>query len=172
MDTTSLHAKLKTTKTPRMKNLVERYTDIFKKIMLLVMSSSVVTSALSVHGLAYYQGYITAMGFPTALFPLEWNDAFMWTYHASRELGASTYVAVLQILSSWLFCFFLFLLMPLEVFIQYKERDQNIAGLKSDLARKLLDEGERKADSFSFSSFFQGLKNDGDDIDWDSSINI
>lgn len=63
---------------------------IVKKILLVVLGSGLVGNALYIYGLSYYQGYIERLGFDYLLFPIEWSDAPLWTYFASRELGVST----------------------------------------------------------------------------------
>lgn len=37
--------------------------------------------------LAHYQGYIQRIGFEYTLFPISWDDDFLWTYAASRIRG-------------------------------------------------------------------------------------
>lgn len=63
---------------------------ILKKLLLVVIGSGLITNALYIYGLSYYQGYINNLGFDYNFFPVEWKDALLWTYFASRELGAST----------------------------------------------------------------------------------
>lgn len=61
-----------------------------KRFFVVVIGSGLITNALYVYGLAYYQGYIEGFGFDFALFPLQWGDALLWTYYASIDLGVST----------------------------------------------------------------------------------
>ena len=63
---------------------------MLRKFWLIVIGSSLVSNSLYIYGLSYYQGYITGLGFEYNLFPIEWSDTLIWTYFASRELGAST----------------------------------------------------------------------------------
>ena len=63
---------------------------LLKKLLLIVIGSGLVTNALYIYGLAFYQGHIARMGFEYAFFPIDWEDSLFWTYLASRELGMST----------------------------------------------------------------------------------
>lgn len=65
---------------------------ILKKLLLVIIGSGLLTNALYILGLAYYEGYIVGLGFDYNLFPIDWNDALLWTYAASRELGISTII--------------------------------------------------------------------------------
>ena len=49
-----------------------------------------ITNALYIYGLSYYEGYIESLGFEYDFFPVKWEETLLWTYVASRELGAST----------------------------------------------------------------------------------
>lgn len=60
---------------------------ILKRVMLIVIGSGLITNALYIYGLAFYEGYIERSGFDFYLFPIDWDDAIFWTYHASREVG-------------------------------------------------------------------------------------
>ncbi|ALS99734.1 hypothetical protein [Lacimicrobium alkaliphilum] len=64
--------------------------EILKKILLVALGSGLATNALYIYGLAFYQGYINRFGFEYGFFPIEWEDALMWTYAASREFGVTT----------------------------------------------------------------------------------
>ncbi|MEJ6534687.1 hypothetical protein [Pseudoalteromonas lipolytica] len=64
--------------------------NIIKKIILLVFGSGVISNALYIYGLAYYEGYIERLGFEYIFFPIKWEDSILWAYYASRELGVST----------------------------------------------------------------------------------
>lgn len=61
-----------------------------KKVLLVIIGSGLITNALYIYGLAYYEGYIESLGFEYNFFPVKWEDTLLWTYFASRELGAST----------------------------------------------------------------------------------
>lgn len=63
---------------------------VLKKILLVIIGSGLITNALYIYGLAYYEGYIENLGFEYNFFPVKWEDTLLWTYFASRELGAST----------------------------------------------------------------------------------
>lgn len=63
---------------------------IFKKILLVVIGSGLISNALYIYGLSYYEGYLESLGFEYRFFPIKWEEALLWTYSASRELGAST----------------------------------------------------------------------------------
>lgn len=63
---------------------------ILKKILLVIIGSGLITNALYIYGLSYYEGYIENLGFEYNFFPLKWEDTLLWTYSASREFGAST----------------------------------------------------------------------------------
>lgn len=63
---------------------------ILKKLLLVFIGSGLITNALYIYGLAYYEGYIESIGFEYNLFPVKWEETLIWTYFASRELGAST----------------------------------------------------------------------------------
>ena len=63
---------------------------ILKKIILVVIGSGLITNALYIYGLAYYEGYIENLGFEYHFFPVKWEETLLWTYFASREIGAST----------------------------------------------------------------------------------
>ena len=63
---------------------------ILKKILLVIIGSGLITNALYIYGLAYYEGYIENLGFEYNFFPVKWEETLLWTYFASRELGAST----------------------------------------------------------------------------------
>lgn len=75
-----------------MRNLVfeSAVQKILKKILLVVISSGLITNALYIYGLSYYEGYIGNMGFEYDFFPIKWDETLLWTYVASRDLGAST----------------------------------------------------------------------------------
>ncbi len=75
---------------PKERGLEESIYRIFKKIVLLMLGSGLITNAAYIYGLAYYEGYIETLGFEYDLFPIQWNETLLWTYWASRELGAST----------------------------------------------------------------------------------
>lgn len=63
---------------------------ILKRIMLIAIGSGLITNALYIYGLAYYEGYIKRLGFEYDLFPITWDNSIVWSYHASRELGVSS----------------------------------------------------------------------------------
>ncbi|EHS7465981.1 hypothetical protein VCSRO70_3446 [Vibrio cholerae] len=65
---------------------------IFKRILLILAGSGMLTNALYVYGLGYYQGYVKAFGFEYAFFAIDWASAIIWTYYASRELGMNLIV--------------------------------------------------------------------------------
>ncbi|MBB1273656.1 hypothetical protein [Psychromonas sp. SR45-3] len=67
---------------------------ILKKFLLVAIGSGLLSNALYIHGLAYYEGYIDRLGFEYDFFPLPSSDVLFWTYYASRELGASSIVAI------------------------------------------------------------------------------
>lgn len=67
---------------------------LLKRFMLVVIGSGLLGNALYIHGLAYYEGYIDRFGFEYGFFPLPSSDVLFWTYSASRELGASSIVAI------------------------------------------------------------------------------
>lgn len=69
---------------------------VLKKFLLVVIGSGLLSNALYIHGLAYYEGYIDRLGFEYSFFPLPSTDVLFWTYYASRELGASSIVAITQ----------------------------------------------------------------------------
>lgn len=69
---------------------------ILKKFLLVAIGSGLLSNALYIHGLAYYEGYIDRLGFEYDFFPLPSSDVLFWTYYASRELGASSIVAITQ----------------------------------------------------------------------------
>lgn len=64
--------------------------------MLVVIGSGLLSNALYIYGLAYYEGYIDRFGFEYGFFPLPSSDVLFWTYSASRELGASSIVAIAE----------------------------------------------------------------------------
>ena len=63
---------------------------ILKKLLLVIVGSGLVSNALYIYGLAYYEGYIENLGFEYSFFPVKWEETLLWTYFASREIGAST----------------------------------------------------------------------------------
>lgn len=67
---------------------------LLKRFMLVVIGSSLLGNALYIHGLSYYEGYIDRFGFEYGFFPLPSSDVLFWTYSASRELGASSIIAI------------------------------------------------------------------------------
>ena len=67
---------------------------IFKRALLIVAGSGILTNAMYIYGLGYYQGYIEAFSFEYAFFSINWSDAIVWTYYASRELGANLIVSM------------------------------------------------------------------------------
>jgi hypothetical protein len=67
-----------------------RLQNILKKILLVIIGSGLITNALYIYGLAYYEGYIENLGFEYNFSPVKWEDTLLWTYFASREIGAST----------------------------------------------------------------------------------
>ena len=67
---------------------------ILKRLMLVAIGSGLITNALYIYGLAYYEGYLDRIGFEYDLFPISWDNAVIWTYHASRELGVSSIVTL------------------------------------------------------------------------------
>ncbi len=75
---------------------------IFKKTLLVILGSGLVGNALYIYGLAYYEGYIKALGLDVLLFPIEWSEARLWTYFASRELGVSTVNVWMKFTSSFM----------------------------------------------------------------------
>lgn len=74
----------------RAENLESVFLKILKRILLVTIGSGLLGNALYIYGQGYYQGYIEGLGFEYTLFPLSWNDSILWTYSASRELGASS----------------------------------------------------------------------------------
>ncbi len=66
------------------------FLKILKRVMLFAMGSGLLTNALYIYGIAYYQGYIERLGFEYTLFPIDWDGALIWTYIASQQLGIST----------------------------------------------------------------------------------
>ncbi|USD33723.1 MULTISPECIES: hypothetical protein [Vibrio] len=67
---------------------------IFKRILLILAGSGLLTNAIYVYGLGYYQGYVEAFGFEYAFFAIDWSNAIVWAYYASRELGANLMVVM------------------------------------------------------------------------------
>ncbi|GAB2597755.1 hypothetical protein [Nitrincola alkalisediminis] len=67
---------------------------LLKRLMLVVIGSGLLGNALYIHGLSYYEGYIDRFGFEYGFFPLPSSDVLFWTYSASRELGASSIIAI------------------------------------------------------------------------------
>lgn len=67
---------------------------IFKRALLIVAGSGLLTNALYIYGLGFYQGYLEAFGFEYAFFSINWSDTIIWTYYASRELGANLIVSM------------------------------------------------------------------------------
>ncbi|MBH0043319.1 hypothetical protein [Pseudoalteromonas sp. SWXJZ10B] len=63
---------------------------VLKKLLLVIIGSGLLSNALYIHGLAYYEGYINRLGFEYDFFPLPSTEVLFWTYYASRELGASS----------------------------------------------------------------------------------
>lgn len=61
-----------------------------KRLLLVIIGSGLMTNALYIYGLSYYQGYIENIGFEYNFFPIEWDETLLWTYFASRELGVTT----------------------------------------------------------------------------------
>lgn len=61
-----------------------------KKAFLVFLGTGLIGNALYIYGLAYYEGYLEGVGLDALLFPIEWAEARLWTYFASRELGVST----------------------------------------------------------------------------------
>ncbi|MEE9339044.1 MAG: hypothetical protein V3U87_13275 [Methylococcaceae bacterium] len=66
------------------------FLKLLKRVMLFAMGSGLLTNALYIYGIAYYQGYIERLGFEYTFFPIDWDEALIWTYIASQELGVST----------------------------------------------------------------------------------
>jgi len=69
---------------------------ILKRFMLIIIGSGLLSNALYIHGLAYYEGFIDRLGFEYEFFPLPSSDVLFWTYSASRELGASSIIAITE----------------------------------------------------------------------------
>lgn len=67
---------------------------IFKRGLLILAGSGLLTNAMYVYGLGYYQGYVEAFGFEYAFFSIEWANAIVWTYYASRELGVNLIIVM------------------------------------------------------------------------------
>lgn len=67
---------------------------IFKRVLLILAGSGLLTNAMYVYGLGYYQGYVEAFGFEYAFFSIEWANAIVWTYYASRELGVNLIIVM------------------------------------------------------------------------------
>lgn len=61
-----------------------------KKLLVVIIGSGLITNALYIYGIAYYEGYVKSLGFDYHLFPVKWEESMLWTYSASREIGAST----------------------------------------------------------------------------------
>ena len=70
---------------------------LLKRFMLVVIGSGLLSNALYIHGLSYYEGYIDRFGFEYGFFPLPSSDVLFWTYSASRELGASSIIAITKL---------------------------------------------------------------------------
>lgn len=69
------------------KNLIKK-TSYLKLIFIGASGTGLITNAIYIFGLGYYEGYLKGMGFLFDLFPISTtNSAFMWTYHASRHLA-------------------------------------------------------------------------------------
>lgn len=58
-----------------------------KRGMILVVTSGLITNAIYIYGIGFYQGYISRLGFDYTLFSIEWSDAILWTYKASQDVG-------------------------------------------------------------------------------------
>ncbi|MCS0225702.1 hypothetical protein NDJ09_20545 [Vibrio alginolyticus] len=67
---------------------------IFKRVLLIFAGSGLLTNAMYVYGLGYYQGYVEAFGFEYAFFSIDWANAIVWTYYASRELGVNLIIVM------------------------------------------------------------------------------
>ncbi|MBF4236949.1 hypothetical protein EAY82_20770, partial [Vibrio anguillarum] len=67
---------------------------IFKRVLLIFAGSGLLTNAMYVYGLGYYQGYVEAFGFEYAFFAIDWANAIVWTYYASRELGVNLIIVM------------------------------------------------------------------------------
>lgn len=63
-------------------------TNYFKLIIVWLFGAGILSNAIYIFGLGYYQGYLKGMGFIYDLFPLTGNEAFMWAYSASRRFAA------------------------------------------------------------------------------------
>ncbi len=72
----------------------ETLLKLLKKFLLVAIGSGILGNALYIHGLAYYEGYIGGLGFEYDFFPLDDSNVLFWTYMASRELGASSILAL------------------------------------------------------------------------------
>ena len=70
--------------------LENSFLKIFKRLILITIGSGLISNALYIYGLGYYEGFIKRLGFQYELFPIQWNEALLWTYAASRELGLKT----------------------------------------------------------------------------------
>ncbi len=69
------------------KNLIKK-TSYLKLIFIGVSGTGLITNAIYIFGLGYYEGYLKGIGFLFDLFPISTtNGAFMWAYHASRHLA-------------------------------------------------------------------------------------
>lgn len=74
----------------RMASIEDIVQQTVKRVVLVVLGTGIIGNALYIYGLAYYEGYLERIGLDTLLFPVEWSEARLWTYFASRELGVST----------------------------------------------------------------------------------
>ena len=75
-------------------NLENLYFKLLKRIMLLVLGSGLLTNALYIYGLGYYEGFIERLGFEFYLFPIDWDEAILWTYTASRDFGENSIIVL------------------------------------------------------------------------------
>jgi len=99
------------------------------------------TNALFIYGLAFYEGYVEGLGFDSSIFFIEWGEAILWTYHASRELGVASILLLGKVPSwfGWAFFVLVYLLLRISIYIFSTEPRRTIENKNNNftIAKKI-----------------------------------
>lgn len=126
---------------------------LFKKILLIIIGSGLISNAMYLYGLSYYEGFIESLGFEYNFFPINWNDSLLWTYFASREIGSTTISYWTNFTIPIIFLSFIVIYFIARLWIvitQIDEKNRNVKRINSTkFARYLISKRKRHPKVFN-----------------------
>ncbi|MBH3363735.1 hypothetical protein [Pseudomonas sp. URMO17WK12:I11] len=97
---------------------------VLKKILLVVLGSGLLGSAMYLYGISFYEGLVKSLGFEILMFPVKWEDGRLWTYIASREIGVSTVNMWVKITAPHMLLLMIILYVIVRLWIEINHKDK------------------------------------------------